>query len=179
MVIVDQRRDGCADDHHEKKRQELRVPVVEVTNAASYDCVGGGVSPARTPDAFPPGSPSWPDAPSIQLDGDNQAGEWDFLDDFRSLSKPVGDASSTLAVANHVVAEPYSISQRKRLLALGSIPIDQNESSELEAAEMEELASMRREHDRQTLNQLIEAEKLAATKLPSQSQTSGSSSKSK
>ncbi|KAI5856170.1 hypothetical protein GGS23DRAFT_601278 [Durotheca rogersii] len=173
MVVASNQRRDDANDTPEKSRQELRAAVLETANRStdSFD-VSTPVS-SRGDDALPE-SPSWPEPPVIQLEGEAAAGEWDFVEGFRCPSRPPGDASSTLAVANHVVAEPYSISERKRLLVLGNMPIGETESSELEAAQLEQHASARLENDKQTLNQLLQAERLAAKKAAAKTATAAS-----
>lgn len=56
--------------------------------------------------------------------------EWEFLDHHKTQHSPASEVSSTGAVANNMVAPPLSISQRKRLLALDSLNIRQDEEDE-------------------------------------------------
>lgn len=58
--------------------------------------------------------------------------EWEFMAHHKSHKSPASEVSSTGAVANNMVAPPLSISQRKRLLALDSLNLRQEEEKEEE-----------------------------------------------
>ena len=153
-------RDTASSSNPERKdeRNPPRSPGDKVNDSSPTKQSRGPNESSAIVGAWDTADPAYKTRRQSLLAGQKPPGdEWEFVDHHKSQHSPASEVSSTGAVANNMVAPPLSISQRKRLLALDSLNIRQEDEEEEEP---------RQQEPKQPVAKPAEPEKVEAEQTP-------------